>query len=364
MRKLILLVIFSLVITGCTKNENKPIEMSNKSIESDTEISSSSDYNVEESVKKQINVEVASKNLQTSGPINMDEYVGIYRYNYEHNSESLVEDHYIVVENINDQLTGRYYGTSDEFDESREGYPPGFFVLEMINFEIASGEISFKLELNSNETFTYPLKLHIRNSNEVKEEINPLWLNSHITGEKSYNGVAKDKTILLSMGNSTREFMYLGTSTEDDYVDQTVIKQSPIDYQVESLYETDFYIGEFLLGMKKRHVKDILDEQELEYISEVHENPAFKTESIKTSSMELTLVDDTLYSIRLFSDSQATMRGLSIGDDIEKIILLYGKPIRITEEIWEYFYKEETYTLMFIEIENELVNEITISLTM
>ncbi len=55
---------------------------------------------------------------------------GIYEHVHEHNSEHLIENHYIEILDKKGKIQGIYYGTSDDFDAAREGYLPGFFLLK------------------------------------------------------------------------------------------------------------------------------------------------------------------------------------------------------------------------------------------
>jgi hypothetical protein len=84
---------------------------------------------------KQRNPEIIKKLTQAQ---NID---GCYEYIYPDNTSDLIENHYIVLKNG----TGLYYGTSDEFDEARTEYLPGFFVVPMQNLSIDNDSIRFKL---------------------------------------------------------------------------------------------------------------------------------------------------------------------------------------------------------------------------
>lgn len=135
------------------------------------------------------------------------EYIGFYKYTYENSTDTLIEDHYMVINYIEGQLTGRYYGTSDEFDEAREGYYPGFFVLDMVDLNIDGRSISFQLELTENQIFTYPIDVSIATSEGVNLDNNPLWCNSHITGSRTYSGKVEEDRILILRENDERIFI-------------------------------------------------------------------------------------------------------------------------------------------------------------
>ena len=102
--------------------------------------------------------------------------VGVYEYIYEYNTKDLNENHYIVLEPDSDFVVGRYYGTSDDFDDAREGYLPGFFVAPMRQLSIQGQKISFQIELQEDELFLKPIDLSIRSSQEVDCKKNRRWI--------------------------------------------------------------------------------------------------------------------------------------------------------------------------------------------
>lgn len=82
---------------------------------------------------------------------NLEQYVGIYEFEYPYNTENLNENHYIVLVHKNGVLSGKYYGTSDEFDEAREGYYPGYFVADMNNLRIENDSIYFTINISNKD---------------------------------------------------------------------------------------------------------------------------------------------------------------------------------------------------------------------
>lgn len=143
-------------------------------------------------------------------------YAGIYMYDYEYDSEELREDHYIVMETIDGKLEGRYYGTSDDFDEAREGYLPGFFVSDIMNLKITGDEIAFDLKPDNNIFFSKPVNREYRSAEAVPADENHIWENSHaVNGDgqlsRSYAGKITDEEIIMDMGNGRRVYKRLNS---------------------------------------------------------------------------------------------------------------------------------------------------------
>lgn len=111
-----------------------------------------------------------------------DSLLGVYEYAYEFNTKNLTENHYIVLESDNDSIAGRYYGTSDDFDDAREGYLPGFFVAPMRQLSIQGQKISFQIEVQADDLFIKPIELSIGSSQEVDRKKNKKWIADYQPG--------------------------------------------------------------------------------------------------------------------------------------------------------------------------------------
>ena len=91
------------------------------------------------------------------------ELSGVYEYTYEYNTEDLIENHYLEFKD----KEAFYYGTSDDFDEAREGYYPGFFMAQMENLEMNENNISFNLNVSDSIFYKQPITpLYQANGNE------------------------------------------------------------------------------------------------------------------------------------------------------------------------------------------------------
>jgi hypothetical protein len=124
---------------------------------------------------------------------------GIYEYVYEYNTASLIENHYIELSKKNGKIVGQYYGTSDDFDQAREGYLPGFFSSPMENLKINGNKIKFEVKPSKffKDAIT-PLKQNNQNS---------IWDILRRYQKRIYNGIYKsNKIIIQSEGIDNRMF--------------------------------------------------------------------------------------------------------------------------------------------------------------
>tara|TARA_B100000780_G_scaffold274816_1_gene240404 strand:- start:82 stop:588 length:507 start_codon:yes stop_codon:yes gene_type:complete len=122
---------------------------------------------------------------------------GVYQYVYEHNTEDLVENHYLEFKDS--EII--YYGTSDDFDQAREGYYPGFFSKKAESVEITRDSLKFQIKIRNADFYERPITPFI------KDENNPLWSIGVTEKERIYKGVFKnDKILIYTKGFETRTF--------------------------------------------------------------------------------------------------------------------------------------------------------------
>jgi hypothetical protein len=115
------------------------------------------------------------------------ELSGVYEYIYEHNTADLIENHYIEFENGK----GFYYGTSDDFDQAREGYYPGFFMAQINKLEMDGNKMLFSLSVNDSMFYKKPITpLNQKNDNEP-------WNIGVRYNARTYTGEVKGDTIIV-----------------------------------------------------------------------------------------------------------------------------------------------------------------------
>lgn len=127
-----------------------------------------------------------------------NKYSGVYEYVYPDNTPDLIENHFIVLSTVNNKLTGYYYGTSDEFDEAREGYLPAFFVAKMDNLLIKGDTIRFTLKADNSDFLTSAVDLKYKSTKDAVDAGYKIWKNKISTKPTNYIGLFKnDKTIFF-----------------------------------------------------------------------------------------------------------------------------------------------------------------------
>ena len=127
-----------------------------------------------------------------------------YEFVYPYNTKDLIENHYIKLSFGPGSLTGKYYGTTDEFDEAREGYLPGFFVTDLFDLEIQGDSIKFVILCSDDDFFTKPIDLKIQNSNEARSQGYTKWNVKMRTNMKKYRGSIQGDTIHIKDENDDR----------------------------------------------------------------------------------------------------------------------------------------------------------------
>ena len=123
---------------------------------------------------------------------------GVYEYTYEHNTDELIENHYIQFKDSK----VIYYGTSDDFDNAREGYLPGFFNKKIRDFKVTENKLSFSLTVDINDFFER------RITPFMKYEHNPNWSIGITNRTREYKGIiTENKLIIETKGFDKRVFV-------------------------------------------------------------------------------------------------------------------------------------------------------------
>lgn len=144
--------------------------------------------------------------------VKYDSLMGTYEYVYEYNTVDLNENHYIILKMNNNVIVGRYYGTSDDFDNAREGYLPGFYVAEMKDLSILNNNLSFSMSLNEDELFLKPINHNTLSANEVNTTHNPRWIKNYQPGLRlarnsvSFHGSITHSDISITTRHGNRMF--------------------------------------------------------------------------------------------------------------------------------------------------------------
>lgn len=73
-----------------------------------------------------------------------------------------------------------YYGTSDEFIDSRDGFLPGFITLEATNVMMKNGKISLTLNSTNHDFYSQPIELFLHTDKDIKSAGYRLWLQAAI----------------------------------------------------------------------------------------------------------------------------------------------------------------------------------------
>ena len=129
------------------------------------------------------------------------EITGTYLWKYPTElAATFNEDNRIIIQKIDNKLEGLYYGTTDEFDRAREGYLPGYFVLNMEDLRIDGDTIQFFLRPQINNFFNECIDISIKSSQDAVKKGYTHWSNfdhfPFITSKK-YQGLYLDSLTIF-----------------------------------------------------------------------------------------------------------------------------------------------------------------------
>jgi hypothetical protein len=135
-----------------------------------------------------------------------DKFIGTFEFVYPYNTSDLIENQYIVLCKNESQYHGLYYGTSDEFDENREGYLPGFFVATMEKLVIDGDTIKFTLNVKNKDIFDKAVELKYKSADEARQNGYEKWIQTLEFEPRNYIGTIKDNSIIFNGYIDKREF--------------------------------------------------------------------------------------------------------------------------------------------------------------
>lgn len=116
------------------------------------------------------------------------------------------EDEIIRIEQAGGRTKGTFWVTSDEFVSAREGYLPGFTVLDMQCLTICGDSISFLLDSHGCLFFSAPVDVSITSDKEAEEKGYHEWLQEPRMFADSirYVGTIRGDTLFLDFLDLTK----------------------------------------------------------------------------------------------------------------------------------------------------------------
>lgn len=156
--------------------------------------------------KQQENISVTNSEKSKDSDNSKDKYIGTFEYVNPYNTEGQNENEYIVISKIDSEYSGIFYGTSDEFDESREGYVPGYFVASMTDLRIVEDTIKFTLSVLKDDIFDKPVDLKLKSSDEARNSGYNKWIQVLEFQPRKYSGLLNSEGIIFKESPSDKLF--------------------------------------------------------------------------------------------------------------------------------------------------------------
>ena len=96
-------------------------------------------------------------------------------------------------------VKGYFWGTSDEADDVREGFYPGYFVREMEQIYHKADSLGFVLDTRKTKFFSGPISVDIHSAEEAKKSGAHAWLqrDKHFQDSLAYGGKIDNDCIVI-----------------------------------------------------------------------------------------------------------------------------------------------------------------------
>jgi hypothetical protein len=130
---------------------------------------------------------------------------GIYEYDYPYDTKDMNENQYIAFKKDGDSIKGWYFGTSDEFDEAREGYLPGYFVSEIKNLTTKGDSLFFSIRTSRNQCYRTRPPIGYIDSDRLSQNYEEWNYNDRIE-QVAYAGKLDGLNIFIEMFGETRTY--------------------------------------------------------------------------------------------------------------------------------------------------------------
>lgn len=152
---------------------------------------------------------------------------GIYEYDYPDDTEDMNENQYIAFNKNGDSVQGWYFGTSDEFDEAREGYLPSYFVAEIANITTKGDSVSFTISTGYNQGYSTRFPIGIIDTANLNEQYEKWFAKGenqtiHYSGKLDGLNLYIEKFGETRTYRKTRNYFHPGIDNYDSTKCQTV----------------------------------------------------------------------------------------------------------------------------------------------
>ena len=145
-------------------------------------------------------------------------------------------------------LSGYFWGTTDEFEDVREGYYPGFMALPMEDIEQRGDTLNFVLDSNGHKFYSAPVSIYVHDP--VKEHCDTLhaWLqkDNQWWDRVKYTAVfSKNRKEITIVGKSKFEYFQNEPHVFTEYdIDSLakILPPMPEDNDVANRWETEFSV--------------------------------------------------------------------------------------------------------------------------